>query len=693
MSIPPSLKLPLARASAAWESKSVGVRDSLTIAAIAIFIRIVAAAQLGGSILFARPIGDALWFDRWAMTLARGQGGPPRVFYLEPLYPYLMAVIYWFVGHQPGLIRFIQHALGVLTSVVAYRLAEAIFSRRAGYFAGLLSAGYGLYLFYEQQLLKETLAVFLISYSTLVLLHCAREPIPKRFLWPGFLTGLTILLRGNVYLYLPLLTLWIFLIARRDERSGYSGAFAVGIFGLGVALALAPVTLRNRVVGHDWVLSTYQGGPNFYIGNNPQANGIYSALKESREGPPWEEEDAVSLAEQAQGHKLKSSEVSSYWFHRAIGFIREHPQSFVKLVWTKLTLLWNAQEVPDYIDITEAAQEYGILNLPGFSFSVVGPLGLLGFVLLLLKRRWDPATSLLAVYVGGAVLSATLFYVFARYRMVLIPFVILLAAFAMDSLWDQTARREWSSTGCALAALAAMAVWVNVAWVRPYTQGVTYQTEATLYSEAGDFEHAVTAIRRAIAASPTQPSPRLFLAKTYQRLGNKEAAIQAYEQTLDVITRRNDPSLESLRREARMALSLLYAQKGDKGRAGAILREESATTPDSFEALVALGNGFQRAGQMQAAEEKYRKALGIQPRNPVVLNNLANLLRDQGNFDEAEALYERALAEAPNNAVILKNRGLLAQRRKTRGGGKEQGKGEGMGKGRERARARQGGLF
>ncbi|NIN01520.1 MAG: hypothetical protein GTO24_26530, partial [candidate division Zixibacteria bacterium] len=36
---------------------------------------------------------------------------------------------------------------------------------------------------------------------------------------------------------------------------------------------IAPVTLRNYFVGKDLVLIAWQGGLNFYLGNNPDATG------------------------------------------------------------------------------------------------------------------------------------------------------------------------------------------------------------------------------------------------------------------------------------------------------------------------------------------------------------------------------------------------------------------------------------
>ena len=54
--------------------------------------------------------------------------------------------------------------------------------------------------------------------------------------------------------------------------------FAV-LFAIAFAAPPAAVTIRNRVVGGDWVVVASQGGVNFYIGNNPAAIGTFAPPK------------------------------------------------------------------------------------------------------------------------------------------------------------------------------------------------------------------------------------------------------------------------------------------------------------------------------------------------------------------------------------------------------------------------------
>ena len=62
---------------------------------------------------------------------------------------------------------------------------------------------------------------------------------------------------------------------------------------------LLPVGYRNYRIGGDFLVSTSQLGPNFYIGNNPRASGTYEPLVPERGDAIFEREDATRIASAA----------------------------------------------------------------------------------------------------------------------------------------------------------------------------------------------------------------------------------------------------------------------------------------------------------------------------------------------------------------------------------------------------------
>ena len=144
------------------------VKLLLIVAAVAAVVRIVYLVQLMRTPFPHHLIMDAATYDAWALDIAAGNWLGNTVFYQEPLYPYVLAVIHTLFG--PGLLAVyvIQAWVGVVNCVLTGALAARVTGRRwAGLIAGLILALYGPMVFYEAQVLKVVWAVLLL----LVLAH------------------------------------------------------------------------------------------------------------------------------------------------------------------------------------------------------------------------------------------------------------------------------------------------------------------------------------------------------------------------------------------------------------------------------------------------------------------------------------------------------------------------------------------
>src|SRR5262249_942879 len=142
-------------------------------------------------------------------------------------------------------------------------------------------------------------------------------------------------------------------------------------FLAGLAIVLLPVAARNAYVGGGFYITTSQLGPNFYIGNNPRADGTYQSLRFGRGAPEYERQDATELAERALGRTLTPGEVSGYWVDKALEFITSQPAAWLKLMARKFVLVWNATEMLD----TESQEAHAEYSRP---LRVLGPVGHFG---------------------------------------------------------------------------------------------------------------------------------------------------------------------------------------------------------------------------------------------------------------------------------------------------------------------------
>src|ERR1051325_657936 len=89
---------------------------------VAIVLILAAALRIGHVLALRRlPLFDNLMldsqvYDEWAQRIAAGDLlGGNGAFYMDPLYPYVLAVIYRCLGHDLLVVRLLQAALGVAT--------------------------------------------------------------------------------------------------------------------------------------------------------------------------------------------------------------------------------------------------------------------------------------------------------------------------------------------------------------------------------------------------------------------------------------------------------------------------------------------------------------------------------------------------------------------------------------------------
>ena len=95
-------------------------------------------------------------------------------------------------------------------------------------------------------------------------MRAVERPTRSIFIAAGFALGLASLTAAILAALIPGVAIWLFYWLRKKA------ALAVVAFLLGAILAIAPVTLRNYIIGGDFVPISYNGGVNFYIGNNAE---------------------------------------------------------------------------------------------------------------------------------------------------------------------------------------------------------------------------------------------------------------------------------------------------------------------------------------------------------------------------------------------------------------------------------------
>jgi tetratricopeptide (TPR) repeat protein len=590
-------------------------RTRLTILVVALAVRLIHVWQMRPSPWFDVLMGDARGYDAWAQRLAAGEWIGTEVFYQAPLYPYFLGILYSTIGRDLLAVRLVQALLGAGAAVLLGAAAARLFSPRAGLIAGLAAALYAPAIFFDGLLQKATLDGFLVclvierisAIVTGTASQKAKVPGARRpwipWLTLGIAMGLLALTRENAMVWLVVVAIWAF--TRPGARA------ALPAFAAGLAIVLAPVAARNTMVGGGFYLTTSQFGPNFFIGNNPLADGTYMSLRQGRGAPEFERRDATELAEQDLKRTLTPAEVSSYWTDRALAFIRSQPGAWLALIGRKLALLWNADEMLD----TEAQESHAEWSAPLALLGIVGhfgvllPLAVLGVVL-----TWPQRSRLWVLYAmtGAYAASVVVFFVFARYRFPLVPFLILFAAAGLDALPRELARLTARQKRWLLAAAAAAAVLANWPILSSDLMRAISETNlATALQESGRTTEAIAHYQRALQIQPDHAPAVNNLGIVRVATGDLAGAIHAF---------REQVRLQPQSTQARQLLGdALYdagsemIQRGSSADGERLLRESLVYRPGRAEAHNNLGIALAQQGKLNEAAAEWREALRIRP--------------------------------------------------------------------------------
>lgn len=581
-------------------------RWSLLIFAVAFAVRLIELLEISAEPISLIRMGDGRVYHLWARQIAEGDWVGDQVFYQAPLYPYFLAVIYRVAGDALLLVRGVQIVLGATACALLTQAGWRLFGKPVGILAGFGLALYAPALFADVMIQKSVLDLFFVCVLLAVFAEIDARPTPRMrsALGLGVTLGALVLTRENTLVFVAVLLPWLLALPKRPQRVRLALA---GLFVAGLAAVLLPVAARNWVVGGDFHLTTSQFGHNFFIGNNPAADGTYAPLVYARGDPLVERDDARELAARALGHTPSPSEMSSFYTERALDYIRSQPLDWIALLGRKLALALNAVELVDTEDQYTWSEYSWTLWLTGqvFHFGVLAPLACLGaFVTWPARRRIWPLYALTAAYLA----SLLLFYIFARYRLPIVPIAILLASSGILGTRELVRTRPREVVAAAAACTLGTAVLANWPLLDP-----DYMRSVTHYNLGNELVEA----------------------------GNEDLGIDHYEQAI---------ALHADNAVANHNLGVILARNGKLGLAIRRFREALRIEPDYAEAHFNLARVLVDTYEPDQAIESYRRGLAIDPTRPGVHVELGRLLAEQGDRAGAERELEQALALDPGNA-------------------------------------------
>jgi tetratricopeptide (TPR) repeat protein len=542
--------------------------------------------------LIAHPVVDAEHYHLWAQDILAGTGLAHRTFFMHPVYPHLLAVIYALVGPRPLAVALVQSVLGASSAVLLAESCERWFGTSAALVAGVLLALYEPLLLTDALLETVSLGVFLLLVAIWLL---TRQSGPWSFALAGVSFMLAVLSRGNLVLCAPALFLAGWLAGRRLQLLALAG---------GMALVVGSVGLRNRIVGGEWVWLTSSAGQTLYLGNYAGATtGAHQPPPFLRGEPRFEETDYHAEAEREAGRPLTPAQTSRFWAGRARAEIAAHPGPAAVRVVRKLILTLGNYEIADNYNLAYLRHltAFRWLPLPGFAW-IVG-LAAIGMV-----AAWPRRRALALVYGVAALYTGSLavFYVSSRLRIYLVPFLIAFAANGLLWLFEARGARRWLAVGAA-GTLALLSTLVTPEAVREVEWAQALNGHALALEAAGQPASAAHLRDQALALDPENP---------YLLVNVGLAALKA----------------------------------GDLPRASGACRAATVVRPSLSSAQGCLGIALAKQGQIPAAQSALERAAALDQDGPESRFNLAVLLAARGQRADARRLLEEIVRAHPEHS-------------------------------------------
>jgi tetratricopeptide (TPR) repeat protein len=474
----------------------------------------------------------------------------------------------------------------------------------------------------------------------------------------GLVCGLAALVRPNVLALVVVSLLWIGWVSFRDPERKRRRWAPLIMLALGAGLAILPTTVRNYRVAGEFVPISSNVGINLFIGNNDQADGLVATEIEDlgtfRTCFDWPE--LVRSVERRLGRELTDSDVSSYFTRRSVEFIRKNPGRFTGLTVRKAMLFWGPVEVGHNKEIHFERRQSSVLKrLPG-EFAAVLALALVGFSSLALAyardrrsdppaersdgQRWD-MTVLVALWVVSYFVSVLPFFAAARYRVPILPLLMLFAAYTLDRLVSFVRQRNVRAGLLTLFALVGVYTVTTRSFAdhQPSLARWTYD-RGTDYDRIGDAERARQQYERAIDHRADFFEAHYNLGHKLNDLGQTDRAIEHWHVAATL-----HPNFAPVHYNLARALAR-------SGRIDSALEQMARATrlsPRSLSYRMEYGDLLAAAGRLGPALGQYEAAIAIEPRHVPAMRNLAWLLAvhpDPASRDPVRAveLGERAAA-------------------------------------------------
>ena len=547
---------------------------------------------------------DGDFYYEWARDIASGDILGNKVFMKWPLYAYVLALLLKISKNSVSAVYGFQFMLGAINCILVYFIAKKMFNRIVAFIAALFCVWYALFIFYDGLLTYNSLSLFLNSLLFLLILNIQNHPNIKNLFLTGIFLGLCAIAQASIIIFGVLAVVWIL---KQNKLCLARAIYVFSCFIAGLSIILGSVFLRNYLVAKDSVLISGNIGVTFYSGNNPDSDGTFSPPVFMTRHLYGMNRDAKIIAKVSLNREPKTSEVSDFWFNKSLDFVKNNPKAYLKLLFRKFIYSLGPKEFildPEYHFIIDKIRIFKIMPL---DLKFILPFVFLG-MFSNLKRFKE--TALLYIIVFTLSFSVTLFFVASRYRIAIIPFLMIFASSGILIFWDAIRKRSFLRFAIFAAVISILFVLFNGRWLstnyrtlRPKENPADfhyYIAKSNYYSINSDYQNALRFAKLAYAMQPNNPEVVFSLASVYYDMKDFKMAEDKFREVIRIFP---------LCVDARYNLGLMYNQQRRFDEAKDMLQNAVFLDPEDTGAHFELGRSYKARGNLKGAKEEFGLAL------------------------------------------------------------------------------------
>ena len=325
----------------------------------AVLLRLGSAIYMGNQVVELPGVFDQISYDALARRVIAGSGfsfgllwwpvtaANTPTSHWSFLYTLYLAGVYTLFGIAPVAARIIQAIMaGILMPLLIYRLAARVFGPLPGLVAAAISAVYIYFFYYAGSLMTETFFFIgiLWSFDLAIGIRYSQNPRISQWLLLGLAMTMTVLLRQTFLPVIGLIGVWLW-YAAKGARCRVIQGFSLSI--LIVMLGIAPWTIRNYRVFHQFVLLNTNAGYAFYWANHPMFGTDFPNVLP--EGVTW-----VSLIPQ-ELIGMDEASLEKELMRRSLQSILDDPRRYLLLSLSRLEdqfIFWPTSKSPLISDLS-----------------------------------------------------------------------------------------------------------------------------------------------------------------------------------------------------------------------------------------------------------------------------------------------------------------------------------------------------